>query len=508
VARSGPTIILIGGEATLDSGAVVDSRQSIVGDTWDVVLRQALGTSEAWWTLAKAFVDVILAQHPDPDAWAVAWVDKSLKRPRADGTFSRVRLKNFLDGAENLLDAARAPGPVTFRSDLVTSRYRLLPYLLRFDDLKGGPAPAVIVGGFHTTYDDGTDIVGDRPLDYFVSRWPDAVIVLPHTPLVEAKARRVAERPPSNQLRIDSLAEQTHKSDSRRYVKNADRVDELRRADSFVIDHDFRITFWADQGTIRDPVDLDASFTFVRSRYDLDLGLWDLARDPVLRSTLLQRDEVQQPKKTRAAAPAELVAKAKEKADERQEADAEQREGRRALHELIWPTLSKLGFFIPSWQGEGVDYRLAVGPMVPSVYSGQDEPSLSLALGIQKRQAVLSLFETARSERTEAFLLENSALIERITGKPPDVEKQAVWRLSGKGWAESTEDWPAYLDKLDRLVAELAPLLRPIGETAAAAHREQQSSRQMEWTVTVTTETMRQEEKPSLWSRLLGRDRT
>lgn len=69
-ASSGPTIILIGGQATLDSGAAVDSRQRIVGDTWDVVLRQALGTSEAWWALAKELVDVILAQHPDPDPWA------------------------------------------------------------------------------------------------------------------------------------------------------------------------------------------------------------------------------------------------------------------------------------------------------------------------------------------------------------------------------------------------------------------------------------------------------
>ena len=36
--------------------------------------------------------------------------------------------------------------------------------------------------------------------------------------------------------------------------------------------------------------DLDAALTFVKSRYDLNLGLWDLARDPVLR-TLLQRQD-------------------------------------------------------------------------------------------------------------------------------------------------------------------------------------------------------------------------
>lgn len=505
---SGPTIVLIGGQATLDSGATVDSRQRIVGDTWDVVLRQALGTSEAWWTLAKDLVDVVLAQHPDPDAWALAWVDKSLKRPRPDGSFTRVRLKTFLDGAESLLDAARAPGPVTFRSDLVESRYRLVPYMLRFDDIKGGPPPAVIVGSFHTTYDDGTDIVGDRPLDYFVSRWPDAVIVLPHTPVIEAKARRIIDQPPTGLVRISGVAEETHKSESRRYVKNADRVEDLRRADSYVIGHDFHTTFWADQGAVRDPVDLDAALTFVRSRYDLKLGLWDLARDPLLRTTLLQREEIEQPRRSRTAAPAELVAKAKEKADERQEEEEAHRDGRRRHHEAIWPTLSKLGFQIPSWQREGVDYRFAVGPLVQSLYSGQDEPALSLSLGIQKRQAVVSLLEAARSERTEEFLRANSALIEGITGWTPDPQKQVVWRMQGKGWAGSPEDWPKYLKKLELLVAELAPRLRPVGEAAAAAHAKNRESSAMEWTLTVPQNSNDSGEKPSLWSRLRGRGDT
>lgn len=482
---TGPTIVLIGGQATLDSGATVDSRQRIVGDTWDVVLRQALGTSESWWTVAKDLVDVVLAQ-PDPDAWALAWVDKSLKRPRADGSFSRVRLKTFLDGAESLIEAARAPGPVTFRSDLVKSRYRLVPYMLRFEDIKGGPPPAAIVGSFHTTYDDGTDIVGDRPLDYFVSRWPDAVIVLPHTPLVAAKAQPVADRPPTSRVTISGLAEQTHKADSRRYVKNAGKVDELRRADSYVIGHNFHVTFWADEGSVRDPVDLDAALTFVRSRYDLNLGLWDLARDPVLRETLLQRSETDQPKRSRTAAPTELVTKAKEKADERQAEEEAQREGRQRHHDAIWPTLSKLGFEMP-WQREGVDYRFGVGPLIQSLYfPGQEEPALSVTLAIQKRQAVVSVLETLRSERTEEFLRANSALIEGITGRPPDPEKQAVWRIQGKGWAGEVEDWPQYLAKLALLITELGPRLGPVGEAAAAAHNEH-----LETGVTVSPRTLK-----------------
>lgn len=500
---SGPNIVLIGGQATLDNGATVDSRQQIMGDTWDVVLRQALGTSEAWWTLAKDLVDVVLAQHPDPDAWALAWVDKSLKRPRADGSFTRVRLKKFLDGAESLVEAAKAPGPVTFRSDLVKSRYRLVPYMLRFDDMKGGPPPAAIIGSFHTTYDDGTDIVGDRPLDYFASRWPEAVTVLPHTPIVEAKVRRIIDQTPIAPVRISGLADQTHNSDSRRYVENAERVEDLRRADSYIIGHDFHVTFWADQGAVRDPVDLDAALTFVRSRYDLDLGLWDLARDPLLRATLLQREEREQPKRSRTPAPAELVTQAKEKAEQRCEDKEAELDGRRRHHEAIWPTLSKLGFRIPSWQRDGVDYRFGVGPTVQSLYSGQDEPALSLSLGIQRRQAAISLFETARSERTKEFLQANSALIEGITGQPPEPEKQAVWRIQGMGWAGPPENWPQYLKKLELLVAQLSPRLVPVGDAAAAARAVNPESSPMEWSKTADTDDT--EEKRSLWSRFRAR---
>jgi hypothetical protein len=504
MSSAGPTIVLIGGEAILDSGATIDSRQPLAGYEWDIVLRQALGTSEAWWLLAKGLVDVILAQHARADGWALAWVDKTFKRPRADGTFTRVRPKTFLDRAGNLLEGSKEAGSASFRSDDAASRYRLLPYLLRFDDMKGGPQPAVIVGGFHTTYDDGTDIVGDRPLDYFVSRWPEAIIVLPHTPIVEAKARRVLQRPPTAPVEIH-LADQTHPSEARRYA-SAERIDELRQADSYVISHDFHVTFWADEGALRDPVDLDAAFKFVRSRYDLNLGLWDLARDPALRATLLQREEVPQPTARPASVPSELATKAAEKATERREAEAEELEGRRRNHEVLWPALSRAGWHIPSRQREGVEYRYAVGPLVPSLYSeGQEKPALSLYLTLQKRQAVLALLEIARSGRTEQFLRDHSALIESITGSPPDADRQAVWRIPSKGWAGSPDTWPAHLKTIETLVTELAPRLKPLGDAAAGARIEQLQPTSMEWTISASPNGASDVTKKSLWDRLRGK---
>jgi len=457
--RPGPTIVLIGGQVTLDSGATLDTRQPLAADEWDVVMRSALGSSEAWWAFAKELVDTILTQHAETDAWALAWLDRTLKKARADGTFTRVRPRSFLDNAGNLLEAPMKPGSSSFRSDAVSSRYRLLPYLLRFDDLVG-PAPAAVVGGFHTTYDDGTDLVGDRPLDYFVSRWPEAVVVLPHTPLVEKKARHVLSSPPSSALKISGLAEHTHPTQSRRYTSAAEQVDSLRRADSYVISHDFHVTFWADEGVLRDPVDLDAALTFVKSRYDLHLGLWDLARDPVLR-TLLQREEPSRTGTSSMSVPTELAVMADEKAARRQEAKAAEAEGRGQHHELIWPTLSALDWQVPPWQSEGQSYRLAFGPWVPSNYTeGADTPGLYLSLAILKRQAVLSLLEPARTGRTEQFLREQGSVIQSITGMPPDPDKQAVWRIANLGYACSPQTWPRELETLQVLVEQLGPSLR------------------------------------------------
>lgn len=174
----------------------------------------------------------------------------------------------------------------------------------------------------------------------------------------------------------------------------------------------------------------------------------------------------------------------------------------------MWPALSALGFQIPSWQRAGVDYRFGIGPLVPSLYSGKDEPALSLGLGIQKRQAVVSLFETARSERTEEFLRANSALIETLTGRPPDPEKQAVWRIGGKGWAGSTDDLAGAPGDPGVLVAELAPRLAPLGEAAGTAHREQLESTTVELASSVSEDGEPVVQRTSLWSRLRGHGRS
>jgi hypothetical protein len=60
-----------------------------------------------------------------------------------------------------------------------------------------------------------------------------------------------------------------------------------------VVDADFQITFFFDHGKPASAGDLNGALTLVLSRYDLNLGRWDLARDAGLRESLLSPKTVQ-----------------------------------------------------------------------------------------------------------------------------------------------------------------------------------------------------------------------
>jgi hypothetical protein len=170
-------------------------------------------------------------------------------------------------------------------------------------------------------------------------------------------------------------------------------------------------------------------------------------------------------------------------------------------HNAIWPTLSRLGWYI---QRKGVDYRLAVGPGVPSLYSERTVPALLLSLDIQKRNTVLALYEPARSGRTEQFLRDHSEVIAGITGSPPDDKKQVMWRIAGKGWAGSPEGWPNNIQTIETLTTALLPQIEQLSEIAAKARIDQFKSRSVGITVAVSPQPSEVIEKKSLWDRLRG----
>ncbi len=459
----GPNIVLVGGSVTLDSGVTLDSRQRLEGDHWDFTLRSTIGDSEAYWTRAKELSDRILAEGP-PTGWALAWVNKTVKRPMADGTVKRVRSVSFLDHAADLTARHHFQGSSAIKVDALSERYRIMPYMLRFGDIKAEVPPSVILGAFHTTYPDGTDIIGLRPLDEILTRWPEAVIVLPHTPLVESKVRSViewasdaADRPARDPYDSIGLAEITHPRESRDFVRAFAGSEEIRAAEPHVIDHELRVTFWVDQGLVRDPADLEAALAFMRSRYDLKFGLWDLARDRILRTTLLKPEVYAGPSAEPAPVPTELKASGKANLDERLAAKSAEREARRRVHQAVWPSLEHRGWEIPKHRRDGEEYHLPVGPRLPSPFADSGLPAVFFALVVHKKQAVLNLFGIPRIETVGGLIAENAGAISSVAGSDPEPEKSVILRLPGRGWDGDLRNWDSDADIVEKCVQVLIP---------------------------------------------------
>lgn len=480
---TGLSIILIGGEITLDSGATIDSRRQLGGDEWDFALRNALGNSEAFWHKAKELTDVLVDQHESPDGWALAWVRKTIQRSKPDGSSARVRTAKFLDHAEQLLDD---PALVDDTNQIDTrsssARYRIVPYYFRFGDLVTRNDPVAFLGGFHTTYDDGADIIGLAPLHYVAFRWPGATLVLPHTPLVKRKADTLLELWQETELRESvrpegamrqfrmSPAQLELVEESDRFVAARAAAADVSDTQLHVVGHDLRITHWVDNGVVREAAELEAALAFLRSRYDLSFGLLDLARDNVLRESLLNPEERPAISAEPTPIPGELAEAVARRVAEKEKARETERTQREAIHEQVWPTLSRHGLELSPDHPAGQMYVARFGPTLSGPV-GQRSPVM-LALEIHKRQANLKLYAVWPIDAIREFLVENSEDIEYLTGYSPEPDTGVVLRLPHRGWTESPDGWRADADVVAACADLLGPRLKPVIAASVRAHHE------------------------------------
>ena len=206
----------------------------------------------------------------------------------------------------------------TIDASKTTARYRVLEHPLRYRDLAASRPPTVFFGVHPKEWwAEGFD-----PFDAILEKWPDIVLVLPHTPLVEATIAKVRSwfsegRKPRIPFDKEPWQEKMGAEFSESMMAFGDHK-------PVVLDADFRVTYFLDCGLPRSAADLEAALTFVLSRYDLDIGLWDLARDPGLRESLLSPEQLEAlhshpivvPEKVRAAAAKTKSARKKQRSSE------------------------------------------------------------------------------------------------------------------------------------------------------------------------------------------------
>ena len=126
-----------------------------------------------------------------------------------------------------------------------------------------------------------------------------------------------------------------------------------------VLDADFQITTFFDGRHPGNAAELESALAFVLSRYDLKVGLWDLARDPGLRESLLSPEEMAAPPSDPQELPKGLqglatAAKERRQKERRLESEKRHRDeiarqrrmreenrGRTRVHRELWPLIRK-----------------------------------------------------------------------------------------------------------------------------------------------------------------------
>jgi len=396
----GPTIILVGGPVTADDGTRFDSRQPMEGDPSSQAVRAGLGASLLWWITTASVVGPIL-DSAEYDAFALVIGNRSVAELRQDGTLKRTSLRSFLPGGTSNVDVIRSA------DQLLPDRYTPVPES-PFGPVNGtlgvdrgqagcrwrffngnefylphaGPliAPAVIVDTSKSLMD-GADVNERQLQNLHHARFlasSGTVLILPHT------------------HRAETLITAYHQWTAGRWHglsgEEADAQwnpdappDPIRYTDLIPIEADFRITGLSHAGAWQDPADLDAARRLLQARYDLKIGIWDLARNAVLRRTLLQAVPV--PDAPSGTAP--VPAAASRRAHQRLTADLDAEAARLQALADIAPYLAPL--YGQGWQDQRPgSFQLPLTPQFP--WWDGPKPLVSLHLAISSRQMEVTGF--------------------------------------------------------------------------------------------------------------------
>jgi hypothetical protein len=282
-----PTIILVGGPFTADTGEQLDSRQPFADDPLSDTAQTALAGSELWW-LATVSVVMPLLHAQGEESFALIsgllWV-VALK---PDGTVRRRRLAPLLPGG---LRPAKTNGKW---KSVETGDLRgqipgqPLPSL-------GGPirktdAAAVVetTGWFWRDPNSRDDYA------HFEKMWlthHNLIIVAPHTHDATVYLDGY----------VDWVTNGRHENAPAPPPMALRNVTGPTLHAVLPVEADFRVTAVLQSGMWVDPAPLEAARSLLQARFDLKLGIWDLVTNHTLRATLLKETPVVAPPSTPAA---------------------------------------------------------------------------------------------------------------------------------------------------------------------------------------------------------------
>jgi hypothetical protein len=278
---------------------------------------------------------------------------------------------------------------------------------------------------------------------------PDTVLVTPHTHAANryfnAYVRWVKKDRPSDRWNAATQFVQSWDPDA--------RPDPVHYTTPVPIIANFGITGLVVAAQWLDPADLEAARALLEARYDLKLGIWDLASNSTLRKTLLVASPVLPA--PRAAIPIPLAAE--RRAESRVDAKVHAKEVERTTLAAVTVrlgALKELGWVRRAERQRGL-LQLPLTEPMKRWTDDEPFPLVLLALDINKRGTEVTGFTIMYNQvDLVAYVEERRSILEDIAA-PAECKLGAgwtsLWRAPG-GWGDDI-DW----EERARLLASLTP---------------------------------------------------
>jgi len=446
---------------SLDGGELLDSRQPLDSDEGSLVAHRTLAGSVLWWRVALSVAAPTLDDMGE-GAHGVIIGGQSLKELRSDGAVVRRALRGLLRGRAVSVDTvpgARHQEVPEGYTNLGSIAYRVTDPAATWQIIGFDMVGIATDGQAAVIIDTGTwPYAGHRPdhAEFERARLGGVgLLILPHTPRTEQYVRSYsswlcAGDGPLQGREIEGARERPDRPEFR-----------LHRVQPVPLSAEFAVTGWVEGGEWRDPSDLEAARTLLAARYDLKLGLWDLARNSTLRDALLHPSPVEPVAPGVAPLPATAVSRAKVLAGELRSHQTERRESK----ETIGAKLANFGW-VTRGHETGAEITLPLREWV-----GKFEPFtlLYLTLSITERRCAVSVADGMDGQMTATgrYVTKHWRSLAEIAA--PDTclarEGRTLWRCAG-GWADAL-DWEERVAAIGTRTKAWFHLFAALGEELA-----------------------------------------
>jgi hypothetical protein len=454
--RTLPTIVLIGGQLTLTNGSEADSRQPATDKETADALQTALTGSTEWWSAVSSIV--IPTLDDSEGGLAVIVGRRSILHGTLDGETRRSVLRKLLRGTVGSVSVIRSG-----IGQSLPTEYRTLVRLRSSVGAEMGSVGADM-GSVGVRFDnpmprwcfvDGSeyylrlvanhlgariliDTTGELPfldtwgtlsIEHCVPRACPQMVIVPDTANMRNQVDAFLTGRPREMQEVEP------RTASAPYVPGAPRnpADFLRFT---VARAECSVSGLLRAGQWEDPAGLEAARMLLLKRFDLKLGLWDLALNPVLRSTVLEWLPIQAPPEEAVQIPAYAWKQAEKKAEE---ATARRDTARHAVSELndaLGRQLAPLG-----WR---IDRDQLCLPLTEPLWIGNEtEPLVSFRMEVNKSSASIFVFHRFYNDLDiNDFIEKRRKCFEAVAPLPSTKRGSAVvlW-TANIGWGDAHADW-------------------------------------------------------------------